>query len=500
MRKILLSILCIVIGVASSYGQCPASASFTGDTTGTGGITATGAYDDMAPVTTASGGNVVKGYYGLNWYPTPDSVQTAPPQSAYPIAGTIYSQWFSYEIYQLNRVQVNGDWKMKVTATNADSNFSTFGIGFPTNAPRNPQDVNNPLYGIDLSGNGSMSIDVDNSANVMKDKNGNTVLDGNGNPVYTPLFFTANLTDIYGTHVEYMADTTSLYNYFFPYYNNWYKAKFQDTISASSTTVNTSLTKNSNAGAIVWPGGGGGRSPYSTSDAKTTVNFDFTGGWNVWIGRNVPGYVPNVTTPTKNDSFPCSNAIGANVPDGHSFAWYCPSVSQGGPNDFDFTQVISIAFYFNGGGVLSKNAARPLPNPDPTYVGTTGISYPVFTGTVYLDNFKIGTANSPAATGAGCWNYQGCENCPGNGPTGTTNAVTLVPKAALVPNPASAGQAVINDPSGASSYNITVTNTVGAVILTTTGTSFNVPAMPGMYFVTYSNGQAAPTTLPLVVK
>ncbi len=478
MRKILLSILMLAIGVLSSYGQCPAINGGTNGVSGTGGISGTGAYDDMAPVTPATGGNVVKGYYGLNWYPTPDSVQTT---------GSNDIQWYSYEIYQLNRVQVNGDWKMKVTATNADTNFSTFGIGFPQNMPR-PSDG---LYGVDLSNNATMSIDVDNSANVMKDKNGNTVLDGNGNPVYTPLFFTANLTDFYGTRLEYMADTTTLYNYFIGNYDNAYKQKFQDTISASASTVLTSLSPAGSGPGLAWPAGGGGRSAYSTASNVTTVNFDFTGGWSVWVGKSDPNFNPNnPSSATKADSFPCVANASSSVTG--SFAWSCPYLTQA---NFDITQVVSIAFYFNGGGVLAKNTARPLPNPD--FAPAKGISYPVFTGTVYLDNFTLGTGNSTAPGTPGCcWQYDGCDA----GRTATTNAVTLVPKAVLVPNPASAGQAMINDPSGASSYNITVTNALGAVILTTTGTSFNVPAMQGMYFVTYSNGQAAPTTLPLVVK
>lgn len=438
MKRILLSILSLVIGIVSSYGQCSAT-TYSGGT-GNGGATTNGAYDDMTPVTAATDTTVMKGYFGVNWYPTPDSVQSSTDQG---------SQYYSYEIYQLNRVQVAGDWKMKVTATNADSNFSTFGIGFPQNSPRDA-DGN---YGLDLSGNAQMSIDVDNSAQPT-----------------TPLYFTANITDVYGTRVEYFADTNynNSYNYFFNAYDNWYKRKFTDTISASSSTVVASY----GATKPAWPAQG--QSPWSTASSTTTVTFDFGGGWNVWIGRGVSTYTPGVTTPTKTDSFPCSNVVT-----GTDYAWYCPSIEH----TFDFTQVTSMSFYFNGGGVWHYANG----NPTTTSAASTGIAYPVFTGVVYLDNFSIGTN-----TGC-CWNYAGCQV------TGTTNpVVNMVQKAMLVPNPASGGQAMINDPS-ASSYSITVTNTLGAVILTTTGTSFNVPEASGMYFVTYTNGLGAPTTLPLVV-
>ncbi len=86
--------------------------------------------------------------------------------------------------------------------------------------------------------------------------------------------------------------------------------------------------------------------------------------------------------------------------------------------------------------------------------------------------------------------------------TAITAATPLAPTVNVYPNPivANSGLVTINDQS-ASSFNITLTNSLGAVVGTSNGTTINAPATAGMYFVTYSaNGAATPNTLPLVVK
>src|SRR6185437_16834404 len=119
--------------------------------------------------------------------------------------------------------------------------------------------------------------------------------------------------------------------------------------------------------------------------------------------------------------------------------------------------------------------------------------YPTFTGVVLLDNLKIGTMQGPCAAyncGAPCMT------------AGNTAATATASAAYLMPNPASNGMVTISD-NTASSYNITVTNMLGGVVKTATGTSFEAPSAPGMYFVTYTanaNGSVAPKALQLVVK
>ena len=427
------------MGIATSYAQCP----------GNGGASFSGVFDDMFPETPATDSTVVKGYFCVNWYPTPDSVIN--------IDSINDPNWASYQIYQLSRINTGTtnapDWKMQVTATKADSLFATFGIGFPTS-------------GIDLSSAAGMSIDVDNSAQPT-----------------TPLFFSANLTDINGVQLQYMQDTTTGYQYYYDNYDNWYKRKFTDTLNATPTTVNTSYHT---TGHTEWPGLG--QSQYSTSVDVTTVTFDFAGGFSI-----VPGpsdTLPAADNPSSIENFPCSSSpyVGGNS---KNFVFYCPAVTN---TQFDWHHVVSIAFYFNGGGVLQDSATstKPAPNPDPKFVSTTGVSYPVFKGTVILDNFSIGT-NSGC-----CFNYLGCEPV---GPAAVTAATPFPATVNVYPNPvsASSGSVTINDNS-APSYTITVTNSVGATVSTNTGTTFNSPASPGMYFVTYTSTGGTPRTLPLIVK
>ena len=208
------------MGMASSYAQC------------SGGLFRNGVSDDMSVISAAGvagTGYAPKGYYGVNWYPTPDSVVNTVSDPNY----------FSYQKYQLSRLTNPG--KMTVTANAADTLFRTFGIGF--SVP------------VDLSNAATMSIDVDNSAQPN-----------------TPLFFTANLTDWNGYQIQYMADTLSQYNALYPLYDDSYKKKFTDTISASTSTVYTSYK------ATPWYVNNSG---YSTTNSVTTVNFNFAGGWQI---------------------------------------------------------------------------------------------------------------------------------------------------------------------------------------------------------------------------
>ena len=297
-----------------------------------GGVTPYGAADDMT-ITGAAYGHAA-GYPGVSWYPAPDSVVT-----------TNYPYYNSYQVYQLSRSENPG--KLTVHATNADTLSVSFGINFPNN-------------GIDLSGAATMSIDVDNSAQPT-----------------TPLYFTAVLTDVNGYQLTYMADTLSLYQSFYTNYNFNYKKQFTDTLSASDSTVLSSSyigdIGNSHGN---WPALG--QSQYSTANAKQTVIFDFKNAWSINPG-------PSTSLPAgQTDNYPCSSS--PYIVTIQEYAWYCPALTH---SLFDMKHVKTISFYFNSEGVLHGK----LTNPD--LVGKFwNIDYPVFNGTVLLDNFTIGACDS----------------------------------------------------------------------------------------------------------
>lgn len=107
----------------------------------------------------------------------------------------------------------------------------------------------------------------------------------------------------------------------------------------------------------------------------------------------------------------------------------------------------------------------------------------VFNGNIWIDYVYLGdsTIDNPLTAAAA--------------PTSSA------PAAYVYPNPVSSnsGLVTIND-NGAPSYSITLTNTLGAVVGTSTGTTINSPAASGMYFVTYTADGTMPKTLPLMVK
>ncbi len=122
----------------------------------------------------------------------------------------------------------------------------------------------------------------------------------------------------------------------------------------------------------------------------------------------------------------------------------------------------------------------------------------------HITAFQL-TPNSGTAYSGTIWIaqvYLGGDSTIDKAVTAITAANPLAPTVNVYPNPivANSGLVTINDNS-ASSFNITLTNSLGAVVATSTGTTINAPITAGMYFVTYSaNGGATPNTLPLVVK